>query len=402
MKPFYKKHQNQIRLTLHLLLIGAIALSLMLRAESLARDFMKFNLVIIIGYFVWQLKKKNYHFLKFSLKLAVLPASLILLNYFATGEFRYKHYPKNIILAYGVLISIIMLQTHNVEKVKIDASRLVKVIIFFYTICQILALTYGWSEYGTTTNPHFLGIYSAICFSVSLFYFLRGKTPFRYIYLSLALILILIILYTSSRPLWIGMILSMGFLFFYMDKRSLIKFLLLFITSQLLLVGMNTFNYGSRLYELAENIQTEERVYVWHDAWELQIKSPPKAWLVGNGLNSFHEAYKPYAKLRGYKAFRSAHNLILEMLYISGILGLLIIAILYSHLYRQWLYIRKKSIEFSYLAGLVLIIMTFSLVLNGLNFPFCSSTSIYPVAFIVGLLQLIRIYSKNHIHSLSD
>lgn len=377
-------------LIVHLLLIGAIALTLMLRAESLARDFMKFNLAVVIGYLAWQIKKKNYPFLKMALQLAVLPAILILLNYLATGEFRYKYYPKNIILAYGLLISIVTLQIHNRSQLKIWSSRLAKAILLAYTLSQVLALTiFDWGAYGTTTNPHFLGIYSAICFSVSLYYFFSTKTPSRFIYLALALILTPIILYTSSRPLWIGMILSTGFLFFYMNKKSLVRFLLIFIATQLVLIGSNAFDYGSRLYELAENIQTEERVYLWQDAWELQMQSKPTAWLIGNGLNSFHEAYKPYAKSRGYKDFRSAHNLILEMLYISGIIGLFIVATLYYFLYRQWLFYRRRSSEFSYLAGLVLIIMTFSLILNGLNFPFCSSSSLYPIVFFVGLLQLI-------------
>lgn len=395
MISIYKKHQHQIILSLHLLLLGAIALTLMLRVESLARDFMKINLVLIVGYLVWQTIKKNVPFLKLSLKLATLPAILLLLNYLATGEFRYKYYPKNIILAYGVLISIVMLQIYDPPQLRALFSKLVKAILVIYTLSQVLALTYSWGAYGTTTNPHFLGIFSAVCFSISLFYFIRINHPLRFFYLALALILAPIILYTSSRPLWIGMMLSTGFLFFYMNRKTLVRFILFFIATQLILIGSNAFNYGSRLYELAENIQTEERVYIWQDAWELQMKSKPTAWLTGNGLNSFHEAYKPYAKHHNYKEFRSAHNLILEMLYISGIVGLSIVVTLYYLLYRQWLFYRRNSTEFSHLSGLVLVIMTFSLVLNGLNFPFCSSSSIYPIAFFAGLLQLIKTDSQD-------
>ena len=362
----------------------------MLRLEDVARELLKINLYISASTLIWHFYHKHHSLVSQCLKLAILPASLILLSYLATGEFRYKGYSKNLILAYGLLVSVIMLFEHHKEVVTSACSIYIKCILLIYTAAQLIALLVYSLPYGTTTNPHFLAIYSAICFLISIFYLFKTKTNTRYLYLFNSLITLAIVLYTSSRPTWIGLILSAGFCIHHVSKKNLLKFIAIFIGLQALLLSINPFNYRNLLYELIKHITTEERTVIWADTWVMQKTSEPLNWVMGHGISSFYKDFQPFSRIHHIQDIKSPHNLLLEVLYTSGVVGILLVGLMYFFLYRHWLSTRTQYIQHSKLSTLILMIMTTSLMLNGLNFPFCSSSNIYLTAMITGLLVIVK------------
>ncbi|WP_160255843.1 O-antigen ligase family protein [Methylotenera versatilis] len=374
--------------------MAVIVFALMFKFEDVSNRLLKINFYISLIFLAWQLSERNFVFIKSAAKLSLIPIVFLTLNYLATGEFRFKNYARNILYAYGLLISLMILAEFKIPQIKNITKKLSAFILFVYVIVQIITIYFQIGPYqgiyGTTSNPHFLALYSAIGFCVALYYFFSSSAQYRYIYLLISIPLSAIILYTSSRPVWIGLLISLFFIFTYFNKQNWIKFIVIFIAIQALLVSFNIFNYSSRFKELAQNITTEERVTIWQDTWQLQKTVAPKNWIVGNGLKSFYEDFKKVSRYHHIQDFRSPHNLILEMLYISGLIGLVLTLYMYYLLYQKLLSMRKNYTAYRDLSTLNLVILTILIVLNGLNFPFFSSTNIYPLTFILGFLYFIR------------
>ena len=390
MYTFFNQHKDRILLSLHLILIATIVLMVMLRMEDLVKTLLQYNLICALAFIAWQIKLKNNRFVKLALKIAILPGALLLLNYIATDHLNYKDYSRNIFNAYGIVIITFALAIHDQVRLADWGKKLAKLLITSYTIIQLLALQFHWGNYGTTKNPHFLALYSAICLCVSLFFYFQSKSKFRILYIFQVLILLGIVLFTSSRPVWIGMILSTVFVFQYLKKENWLKYAAGFVAVQFLLIYSDLYHYKSRFYELITHIATEERVVIWQDAWILQKSSNLLSWIYGHGLNSFFDDFKTFSHYHSVQDFKSPHNLILEMLYTTGVIGLLVVFIFHFLLYKKWLFYKRNDSQRSHLASLVLIITTISLILNGLNFPFASTSSIYPIAFIAGLLLILE------------
>ena len=390
MYTFFNQHKDRIFLSLHLILIATIVLMVMLRLEGWVKTILKCNLMFSFALIAWQYKLKNDYFVKLALKIAILPSALLLLNYVATGHLNYKDYSRNIFNAYGIVIITLALALHDQIRLADWGEKLAKFLITSYTIIQLFALQFQWRDYGTTKNPHFLALYSAICLCVSLFFYFQSKSKFRIFYIFQSLILLGIVLFTSSRPIWIGMILSTAFVFQYLKKENWLKYATGFVAVQFLLIYTDLYQYKSRFFELITHIATEERVVIWQDAWILQKSSNLLSWIYGHGLNSFFDDFKTVSHYHSVQDFKSPHNLILEMLYTTGVIGLLVVFTFYFLLYKKWTLYKSNDSQRSQLASLVLIITTISLILNGLNFPFASTSSIYPVAFIAGLLLILE------------
>lgn len=390
MYTFFNQHKDRILLSLHLILIATIVLMVMLRMEGMVKTLLQYNLICAFIFIAWQIKLKNNRFVKLALKIAILPGALLFLNYLATGHLNYKGYSRNIFNAYGIVIITVVLALHDQVRLTDWSKKLAKFLITSFTIIQLLALQFHWGDYGTTKNPHFLALYSAICLCVSLFFYFQSNSKLRIFYIFQSLILLGIVLFTSSRPVWIGMILSTVFVLQYLKKENWLKYTTAFVVVQLLLIYTDIYQYKSRFYELITHITTEERVVIWQDAWLLQKSSDLSSWLFGHGLNSFFNDFKAVSHYHIVQDYKSPHNLILEMLYTTGVIGLLVVFTFYFLLFKKWSFYKSNDPERSHLASLVLIITTISLILNGLNFPFTSTSSIYPVAFITGMLLILE------------
>ena len=159
----------------------------------------------------------------------------------------------------------------------------------------------------------------------------------------------------------------------------------------------NVAHYGDRVTELAKNISTEERTIVWKDAWNMQKSSAAANWVYGHGLDAFlidfqnyPTTYKTYLKFMKYRNFSSPHNILLDVLYSSGILGCLLIIIFYYRLYRYFIIITHNDKMNQAFACTVMAGLTVTLVSNGLNHGTFTMMNIFPMAFICGALIFLQ------------
>lgn len=378
------------KLYAHLMMIAFICLALTLRQAHMAGILLKLNMLVFAGFLAINISNKNAQFINIALKLALFPVSMILLSLIATGGLSYKEDAKNYLQAYFLAISLYAFTQHKASSLLVTGHHVAKVILVLFTVIQLASITlFHWGDFGTATNPHFLALYAGIGFATSIYYFNKEKSALRHLFLLTGAILLGITLYTSSRPVWIGMIVSTMFLIPLLNRKNAAKFLVLFFLIQAALITLNPFNYADRFYDLASNIQTEERVIIWKDAWSMQKDASTFEWIVGHGLNNFYAHFKHYSHYHPEHDFRSPHNLLLEILFSSGLLGLSIVLLFFTLLFKTLASLKKDN---RYDTGLITLLqasLTISMFLNGLNWTFHSSSSIYPVSFIAGMTLLL-------------
>lgn len=246
--------------------------------------------------------------------------------------------------------------------------------------------------YEYRVNTFYLAIYAAMALVFTVYLFFSAGKLLKAAYIVMALVLAYFILISSWRPIWLGLIFGSLFTLLLVKKPMRLKLIFGMIVVQGLLFTSNIGNYADRFIDLAHKISTEERTIIWQDAWQMQTQSTPQQWLYGHGLNSFVVDFKQFSKFHQEKNinFRSPHNVVLDVLYVSGILGLLFITLVIYYLFFQLIKITRNDKNNAKLACAMLCALTVSLVANGLNHGLFTRISFYPLCFIFSCLIFIQ------------
>jgi O-antigen ligase len=193
---------------------------------------------------------------------------------------------------------------------------------------------------------------------------------------------------SSWRPVWWGLTIGQIFYLFLIEKSKRLLLISAMLLLQIILFTANIANYGDRVTELVRNIGNEERNIIWKDAWTMQKTSTPSNWLHGHGQNTFVLGFKPFSTYHNKKNlnFTSPHNPVLDVLYSSGILGMLLVIALCYFPYKYCMKIITNNEENQSLACCTLIATTALLISAGLNYAFFRLISFFPLAFVYGVL----------------
>lgn len=159
-------------------------------------------------------------------------------------------------------------------------------------------------------NAFGLFLVMALCVSGSLSGRTRGIN---------SLLLILGIIFSYSRGAWIsGLLTSLG-LVIYRFKR------LVFVIIGCIVIFLIV-SPGSVHERIIDDTNIKERLDLWNNTMDLVKKSP----IIGTGLGTFTEAYRDsYPELvplkgEGSRIIRHAHNLYLQFLIETGVIGLIV------------------------------------------------------------------------------
>ncbi len=352
--------------------------------------YLNLLLVLIFGFSDY---RKNPSFSKHPTLygLFFIPIAFIAIHFLAVENISIVKEIRHIFVAIFLALGIWILAKRNPEYIKKNMFMFLLGLILSYVVIQAIAFWYFKLPHGTTKNPHYLAVYSALMLIATVFCFLKASKLLKVILAACALCLGIFLLHSSSRPAWIGLIVSACLLLFFVNKRTQ---LISASSVVLILVGLtlaNVGNFATRFGDLLGHLGSEERVVIWRDAWRMQSLSTPNEWLIGHGLNSFKADFKPFSYYHLQNIdYNSPHNFFLELLYISGAIGLLLAVSLYWIIYRNLIVSIKNQTEYKNIYLLLLAVLTTNLVLVSITLPFFSSYNLNIIAIVFGVMLYLK------------
>jgi O-antigen ligase len=171
------------------------------------------------------------------------------------------------------------------------------------------------------------------------------------------------------------------------------------ILTCLILVALYLTDYGnfaSRIQDLIVNLAEEERIQLWTKSWNKLKDNSLLTWTFGHGIG-----WSPinYTKGPTFKVtFVSSHSHFLEIVYLNGLIGFVLIfgglTLLFISIVNAARQNQNRKIRL--LLKCLIIVFLSWLIHCGLNFPFYSKYSLYPLAFILGTILVLVGKTTSH------
>jgi O-antigen ligase len=356
------------------------------------RLFAYLNLLLVLIYVVTQqYKAKGFYDKKTLIYIFSIPLGFIAIHFLASANLVIIKEIRHILLAAFLATGVWLLAKRNHGFIKDNILGFTLVLILIYVAVQVVALWWFNKPYGTTKNPHYLALYSSILLIVSTYIFFKVSTRLKWLIATCILLLGILLLHTSSRPTWIGLIVSGSVVLIFLNRRVRTFSTLAMIAVLIGLTLTNAGNFAARFGELLVNIKTEERVVIWQDAWKMQMESPPVTWIFGHGLDTFKEGFKHYSQYHMYGLdYNSPHNFPLELLYLSGIAGVLLSTLMVGLTYKNLYLGIKNQVQYKNIYLALMAVFTSNLILVSITLPFFTSYNLNVIAIVTGVMLYLK------------
>lgn len=376
---FYKKN------ILFFIIMSCIIMQ-MLNIGWAYRFFAYANVVGVSIYAFCQYKaSKNIIYSQWTKYSALFTFGFFVLHFIAVQNLVVIKEMRHILLAVFLMISTAVLDKNVEGYIRKNIFRFATLIIFIYVAVQATSLWIFNNPYGTTKNPHYLALYSSVGIIVSLYCFLNTSIKLKWVLGVCVLLLGTFLIQSASRPAWISLITSGLLSTYFLKKKSQLISILAIVLTLLVLTLTNVGGFAERSSALIKNVGTEERVAIWQETWKMQANSTLPEWIVGHGINTFEESYKPYSSYHLKNIdFNSPHNYLLELLYLSGWLGLLLAFCMFWAIYKKLVCSIMKEDEHKFIYITLLAVLTSSVVFASITLPFFTSYSMNIIALVVG------------------
>ncbi|MEK7227488.1 MAG: O-antigen ligase family protein [Patescibacteria group bacterium] len=246
-----------------------------------------------------------------------------------------------------------------------NTSLAASALMIFYCLFQLLGAVQihqgGVRVDGTLGNASYLAVYMLFHIFIAAFFMLREKkdTTLKWIYGTLILLQMFILYETATRGAILGLLGGLALVALLnvrnrenrvMERASIaVLVALIVVVSWFYLSRNSSFVQNSPVLERFANISTEElkqggRSFVW----PMAIKGFKERPILGWGQDNFNYVFDEHYDPRMYMLepwFDRAHNIFLDWMVASGILGILSYLSLYiALLYSTW---RKAGFSYS-------------------------------------------------------
>lgn len=390
---------QQLTPRLHLALYSAIALSFFLQALTWGSAYRFFAyLVLLLSVWVFfQAPQQSQQDRNAVLKCLLPLAGFAALEWLATLHFPWDVKAiRHVLLATGLMAGIVLLAREHV-RIKLYIVPTLIYAVYAYALFQLVWI-YGLGQlYGTTKNPHYLAIYSALFLVASAFLATNWSNGIhRYGLRLAAAVLGFLLLNTSSRPTWIALMVAILIVVLCLRKRAKVTLVALAGVLFAALFLSDAGNFKTRMDDLIMHANTEERVTIWEDSWQMQQQSSTQQWLFGHGVEGFEHDFQPYSRYYANEGitYNSPHNAFLEVLYQFGFIGLAVVfgfmLWLYYSLFSRYFRFRQQGAHPQQMVILLLLTMeTVTLVAVSITLPFFVSIHLNIIALVMGVLYYL-------------
>lgn len=374
---------------LHLLVICGVVLFHALGINIIYRACLYLNLAFVL-YLIYK-EKSTFDFssLKLFKPMVLLFISLFLINIIAINKLVWdKELNRSFYIGF-VCVAIWMQALYHQAFINQHIKKIVMTIIVLYLVIQLFAIYVLKAHYGTLKNPHYLAQYSMLIIPVLFLIYQDATAQFKILILGLFVCAGVLLLHTNSRPAWLSLMLTM--LMMSLHHRYKLKAFIGAVLAILLLWIADLNSFSEQLSKLFKQITTEERVYIWQDIWYSQLQSSTKQWVFGHGLDGYESNFDHLGNLvlGATVTFNSPHNFILEILYTTGLVGLLGLLISYFFLYKN-LFRELTNDKYRNITLLLLSLLTMNLFFVAITVPFFSSYHLLITALVCGIFIYMK------------
>lgn len=277
-----------------------------------------------------------------SIKKQIYSGSLIIVALLfcqlISGETEWpKREIKNFIFMLCVIAAVTLLPNFSLLKETQTKIQAILGLTAAATISYLYLILVNGNPFGTFENPHFLSLQTIILVNLSIYFCLKYTDYKRVIGGVILIASIVTMALITSRIAWVALGLSLLLWAFFLCRHvKYIKFYVLFIliagifsTTLVTYTGDDVNKLATKDNAKILQVWKDERVIVWTDSLKMQKDNSAKGWLTGNGLGSFKEAFDQYSSYgeQGVRVnkvkFTFPHNFFLEILFTSGVVGLL-------------------------------------------------------------------------------
>lgn len=363
---------------------------------ALNRGGVNFFIVLSVSFLILNVLTGEYPLKKipgYYLIIVAICVYLLLVSVIVSPEQSHSRWMKNLVRMLGLIFCI-----HCLSQKKIDDR-----VVGFFAIVLSLGICWQFAvhvlfdmPYGTLTNRHYLASFTVCALPMIIYFFCVAKGWYKCIVLPIALIGADLLLQSGSRPAFLGIICGALFVIIFLTKG---RGKWVGIASMLLVLGVlfitDYANMASRIEDLIVNIAEEERVQFCTEAWNKLEDNSLMSWIFGHGIQWFPVSYTENSvTIR----FVSPHNHFLEIVYLNGLVGLILVygglAVLFLSVVNKAKQTHDKRVRILLKCILVTFLSWF--IHCGLTFPFYSKYSIYSLAFILGLLLVLITKKSGH------
>jgi O-antigen ligase len=240
-------------------------------------------------------------------------------------------------------------------------------------------------------SPH-TSMYAACCIVLALCFWQHSASKLAKLWMpGVILASLYYVAIESWRPVWVGLVCAFGIVLLVKIRagsKKVHKILVTFLLVQVGLLATDFAGYRTRWLDLLMHAAQEERVQIWVRTWTAITQAQAHEQWVGHGLGSFRAACSGKVCLGsngGALVEHSPHNIFLDTLFSSGILGLIATLLWLAIVFRHFWIAAIKTEQFG-LADSGLAILVILTVVCGLNFPLLSYIFVFPLALISGLV----------------
>jgi len=240
------------------------------------------------------------------------------------------------LVAFFVVISS-TLKTHREWRTMFAVTVSVAAIVAVIALFDLAGLVniQGAMDGSTIGNTSFMGVYLLFNAFFAIYLFLKSKSTSRYYFFAVFLLLTVVLFISNAiasiLSLVVGFVLILLLYTVFMSRKKYVKVIgtagisISVVVS--IFLGVLLFVPGSIVRQEFIRIDTEARLTVWASAWRGFMERPWLGWGRENFSIPFYRHFDPRLYLPehgGETWFDRSHNIVLDTLNASGILGLLV------------------------------------------------------------------------------
>ncbi len=356
------------------------------------------NILFVVNYAITSYKNQVIPW-RFIIYILCIPAAYMLLD-LASGsssDHRIHIYTKLILVVFLIYGWLIFLNNLDTKKTDFFLKSLL-VLSCIFVLIQFVVYAFIGTEFnhswhfGTFNNPHHLALYILLTAPVLIGFAIHYRNTKSFFLIPLLMISAWLMLKTSSRPAWLGVLVGILVLIPLLSSktRKAVAVLTLLFSGFFYMVSAQ---FHDRVQDLILHISTEERVDIWKNSYQMLQLNSLSEWIRGHGFDSYPKGYSIFTNMAGPQ-YTHPHNFILEILYTSGVLGLLVTGFLYYFLIRSIVNVCRNETnghmsnvsKLSLASSIMLFVHIF------LTLPFFSTYNFY----VLAILFLTSYYLMNN------